>query len=568
MLQATPKLTPFLASSLTAAPASILFMKLLRLLEVATNHTHSRRNELTAVRATLLLAPVLMGSGGVEADIGIRARRDSRETSDLQNAVETAEIMRTILTDVDFYVEGMNADIKARETRLRARLDTLNFLRTQFNRNLDVRLIEEGGTDGTDGDGMSGEKYVEGGTGEHGAEDVELVMDFIRLMKRGRDEKEEGSVVLRTSNIFSNVKNDLHSTSVLCLLSMAHFVTNYEKQASHVFERLRNGIPTISQMSQQFVSIVGGAVGIGKTNAKWDMENAKETDAPLHFVLLSSKEGIAEGEGGERMTGTIKSLTVGSVEVFCELTTICWLILQDDFEGGLAKVREGFTATLCCADGSKALRVEDCWDNYVKLKEGWLVRKAESGEEERGRVLDVMGGGGEGWGPQKVWEEGREFAKDGGKFLKNSRILDEKMLKQISKDFPHYVQRRAIMKIYDSYQGTNGDDDALATFYNSTDGHSYTLLLIRDETGKIFGAFADEQWRNKGDVFYGSKDCFIFEKNKAGKITVYRHPEEKNAKRSVGNLFMIGNQEFLGMGSGESGTFALYLDQDLCMGSR
>ena len=31
---------------------------------------------------------------------------------------------------------------------------------------------------------------------------------------------------------------------------------------------------------------------------------------------------------------------------------------------------------------------------------------------------------------------------------------------------------------------------------------------------------------------------------------------------------MIGNQEFLGMGSGESGTFALYLDQDLCMGSR
>ena len=119
-----------------------------------------------------------------------------------------------------------------------------------------------------------------------------------------------------------------------------------------------------------------------------------------------------------------------------------------------------------------------------------------------------------------------------------------------------------------SQRSPNPEDEGLDNFYHAADGHSYTLLLLRDETDKIFGAFADEQWKDKGGSFYGGKDCFIFEWDEAGNITVHMHKKAKaGSQKRAGNLFMIGSQDFLGMGSGEGGTFALYLDKDLSMGS-
>ena len=285
-------------------PASIIFTRLLRLLSLATSHTHSRRNELTAVRSTLLLAPVLMGSGRRD-DATMRTRGDSNDNMELQDAVEAAEVMRMILEDVDFYVEGLSGDIESRKDKLKGRVGELNALMETLNRKLDVRLVKEGDDDDAGGLVIKGERFVEGGIGECGSEDVEIVADFLSIVvSKGEHaealEGKEGSAILEDLNIFGDTKSELSKTSVISLLSLAHFASNYERQAADIFEKLGSGLPTISQMSEQFVSMVGKATGIGGKSA-FNVESVREVSAPSHFFLLCSKDGShGGGRGGKR----------------------------------------------------------------------------------------------------------------------------------------------------------------------------------------------------------------------------------------------------------------------------
>eukprot|EP01102_Stenamoeba_stenopodia_P007976 TRINITY_DN2255_c0_g1_i2.p1 TRINITY_DN2255_c0_g1~~TRINITY_DN2255_c0_g1_i2.p1 ORF type:complete len:311 (+),score=41.83 TRINITY_DN2255_c0_g1_i2:203-1135(+) len=47
-----------------------------------------------------------------------------------------------------------------------------------------------------------------------------------------------------------------------------------------------------------------------------------------------------------------------------------------------------------------------------------------------------------------------------------------------------------------------------------------TVVMIRDETGKVFGGFASESWRKASPVWYGSAKSFLYEV-KEGKLAVY-----------------------------------------------
>lgn len=134
----------------------------------------------------------------------------------------------------------------------------------------------------------------------------------------------------------------------------------------------------------------------------------------------------------------------------------------------------------------------------------------------------------------------------------------------------------------------------LTDLYSLSSGYSYTLLLIRDETAKVFGAFLDAEWRNKGEGYYGGKDCFVFEFSiakeghgssisnrpkalvhsyKKAKAVAAKESTSRSRITAMGNystpntLFMMSNEEFLGIGSGDGGGFALYLDRELSVGS-
>ena len=69
------------------------------------------------------------------------------------------------------------------------------------------------------------------------------------------------------------------------------------------------------------------------------------------------------------------------------------------------------------------------------------------------------------------------------------------------------------------------DGVSFSTFYKNTRDRDNTVLLIRDDTGKVFGAYLCEQWR-PGMHFYGLGESFVFSFDKDGKVYVSRYSGE------------------------------------------
>ena len=118
-----------------------------------------------------------------------------------------------------------------------------------------------------------------------------------------------------------------------------------------------------------------------------------------------------------------------------------------------------------------------------------------------------------------------------------------------------------MLKIFDA----SASDASLSKLYSCAEGHTYTVILLKAETGKIFGGFADEQWKSHEDSYFGSNDCFVFsfETDRAGREQIAVHKQ----RLGKGGKSLSANDDFCGMGSGLGGTFALYLDCELSMGS-
>lgn len=55
----------------------------------------------------------------------------------------------------------------------------------------------------------------------------------------------------------------------------------------------------------------------------------------------------------------------------------------------------------------------------------------------------------------------------------------------------------------------NKDGVSFHTFYANTKDRDNTVLLIKDEYGKVFGAYCSEAW-HKSLHFYGLGESFVF----------------------------------------------------------
>jgi len=531
-----------LLESSARPPADLIFVRLVSILAKATDAVHSRRNGLTVVRASLLFGPVVFG---VPADEGQRRRNQSletRESMDLRDSVETSEIFQRLLDDAEYFMEGMVREATSRQARLDANLEGLGMCLERRGRGLDVRLITKDGED---------DEFVEGGGGE-GEADLKLLEEFTSLLRS--DEiatRVEGSdaLVLEGVNVFNDVAGEITETSPLVILALFRLLKAYPNQARSVFGKFSKGAPSISQVCSQMLAVVLSAVGITKSHE----DDPGAVPAPRCFPLLCS--------GSEE---------VGAEDILLELTTICWLTLNDNFVGGLAGVREGMDATLGLVNGPAhhARSLDDCWKGFVSWKETTLVKLAEAeagvlapltkDASESKEYYVIPDSGSERGGLSIVAPPAKHAAP---RFVKNSRLLDEKKLKLLSKNLPHYTQRREMLKIFDG----SASDASLSKLYTCAEGHAYTVLLLKAETGKTFGGYADEQWRNHGDSYFGSSDCFVFsfETDRAGREQIAVHKQ----RQGKGGKSLSANDDFCGMGSGLGGTFALYLDCELSMGS-
>ena len=95
--------------------------------------------------------------------------------------------------------------------------------------------------------------------------------------------------------------------------------------------------------------------------------------------------------------------------------------------------------------------------------------------------------------------------------------------------------------------------------------------------GKVFGAVADEMLADKGSTYFGGDGCLLFEfsggssETGGDKLTVHKARSGPNSNK----LFVMATDDFVAFGGGgagkkgggEGGSFALYLDGELGMGT-
>ena len=97
-----------------------------------------------------------------------------------------------------------------------------------------------------------------------------------------------------------------------------------------------------------------------------------------------------------------------------------------------------------------------------------------------------------------------------------SDILNTNQLKELHSRLPNYHQYSNLYRIF----SISVDGSALKTLYNKCEGINNSILIIRDEEGNVFGAYASEEY-TPTSKFSGTGECFLFTFFKENKIHIY-----------------------------------------------
>ena len=97
-----------------------------------------------------------------------------------------------------------------------------------------------------------------------------------------------------------------------------------------------------------------------------------------------------------------------------------------------------------------------------------------------------------------------------------SDILNTNQLKELHSRLPSYHQYSSLYKIF----SISIDGSALKSFYNKCEGINNSVLVIKDDEGNVFGAYASEVY-TPNSTFSGTGECFLFTFYKDNKIHIY-----------------------------------------------
>jgi hypothetical protein len=134
-----------------------------------------------------------------------------------------------------------------------------------------------------------------------------------------------------------------------------------------------------------------------------------------------------------------------------------------------------------------------------------------------------------------------------------SDILNTNQLKELHSRLPSYHQYASLFKIF----SISIDGSALKSFYNKCEGINNSILLIKDDEGNVFGAYASDVFY-PSSTFCGSPDSFLFTFYKEDKIHVYKSTE-------INNHYMYCDNEQICFGNTDD-YFSLSLKNNLLDG--
>ena len=98
----------------------------------------------------------------------------------------------------------------------------------------------------------------------------------------------------------------------------------------------------------------------------------------------------------------------------------------------------------------------------------------------------------------------------------DSDILNINQLKELHSRLPSYHQYTNLFKIF----SISIDGSDLKSFYYKCEGINNSILIIKDDEGNVFGAYASEVYAPTSN-FSGTGECFLFTFFKENKIHIY-----------------------------------------------
>ena len=101
-----------------------------------------------------------------------------------------------------------------------------------------------------------------------------------------------------------------------------------------------------------------------------------------------------------------------------------------------------------------------------------------------------------------------------------SEILNNVQLKEIHCHLPYFHQYVSLYRIF----SLSVDGSALKSFYKKCEGIKNSILVIKDDEGNVFGAYASDVFY-PSSTFCGTPDSFLFTFYKEDKIHVYKATE-------------------------------------------
>ena len=134
-----------------------------------------------------------------------------------------------------------------------------------------------------------------------------------------------------------------------------------------------------------------------------------------------------------------------------------------------------------------------------------------------------------------------------------SEILNEPQLRELHSALPYYHQYVNLKLIY----SISRDGCALKTFYQKSEGINNSILVVKDDTGNVFGAYSSEQFEPSGK-FYGTGECFLFTFYNANRIHIF------NAT-GANEHYIYSDEKQLAFGCSDD-YFSLVLEDDFYSG--
>ncbi|GMH64564.1 hypothetical protein TrST_g116 [Triparma strigata] len=525
--------------SVLTPPADLVIVRPFEALKFGLERVHSVRNDLKGVRVAFLMNDCLFG---LQEGTQTRAARSPSSEDDayMQEGVLVSDFVLDYFIKDDTLLSEIKRDHEARLEQFNKRFNNYKELVDDLGRELDVSIQDS--------------STVQGGSSEKGPVDLELLLKFSGLVvenysKVGENiEREDSSTlgVLRHHN-FTN-EDGLRSVGPTTITVLSKFLVSFSSQALSLFGRLNVGSPTVFQVAKEVVDIVKVNLGMRNSVGNTDRVNFDDTfdisrtAAPERYDILAEEDG------------------------FIDVAVIGLIMFSESFDQGMGNVRSSLGMSLKNGKGLKSV-----WEGYVLWKGHMLVEQREE-EEKKGKGSSAgtlerreefniddedIKADSSSISSSSSSNNNNQVTKDFSSgspraYVKNSRIITKAKLKNLSEKLPHYIQRRQIVKLFDSNEGGTLDD-----LYEGCSGYDYSIILIEDEEGNMFGGFAVEEWKKK-EGWGGGEDSFVFK---------FQGDEVKSFSNSKGNkMYQTSTEEFLGMGSGKGGTFAIYIDRELAVG--